>query len=90
MVVKPRNDSPRKPYIAWMIRGVESFLVVLFVLGSCSGLDLYAQIDFINSDENRRVTAVYIEENGITVDGELDESAWSLAKPAKDFIQSEP
>ena len=65
-------------------------LVVLLVLTSVSAPHLYAQIDFINAHKDRKVTAVYIEEESIVVDGELDETEWDLAEPAKDFIQSEP
>ena len=73
-----------------MIHRGECFLVVLFVLASCSAPNLYAQIDFINAHKDKKVTAVYIEEESIVVDGELDEAEWDLAEPAKDFIQSEP
>jgi hypothetical protein len=39
--------------------------------------------------QKRTVTAVRIE-SPIEIDGELDESAWSLAQPARDFLQQEP
>ena len=64
--------------------------VVLFVLTFVSTPNLYAEIDFINAHKDKKVTAVYIEEESIIIDGELDESEWNLAELAKDFIQSEP
>ena len=66
------------------------FLVVLIALASCSALNLNAQINSINVQKNRTVTAIYIEDDSIVVDGELNEAEWDLAEPAKDFIQSEP
>ncbi|MEE2822831.1 MAG: DUF5916 domain-containing protein [Acidobacteriota bacterium] len=42
-----------------------------------------------NKSQNKKTTAIYIE-SPITVDGELDESEWSLAKPVSDFLQQEP
>lgn len=73
-----------------MIQRGECFWVVLFVLAACSAPNLCAQIDFIDAHKVRKVTAVYIDEESVAVDGELDEAAWDLAEPAKDFIQSEP
>jgi hypothetical protein len=37
-----------------------------------------------------RVTAVFIEEKRIQIDGELNEPEWDLGEPVTDFIQSEP
>ena len=67
------------------------FPAALFVLFSYSIPSLCAQqIDFLNIHKEKKVTAVYIKEEGIVVDGELDESDWNLAEPAKDFAQGEP
>ena len=44
-----------------------------------------------NAAERRTVTAVRLgTEDKITLDGQLDEAAWSRATPAKDFIQQLP
>jgi hypothetical protein len=40
-------------------------------------------------DPEKKVTAVHIN-SPIVIDGNLDESEWSLAQPATDFIQQEP
>ncbi|MDA2924918.1 carbohydrate binding family 9 domain-containing protein [Acidobacteria bacterium AH-259-L09] len=64
--------------------------VVLFVLASYDTANLYAQIDFLNIHKEKKVTAAFVEEEAIVIDGELDEPEWNLAEPAKDFIQSEP
>ena len=74
-----------------MTRQGVCFPLVLFVLASYSISYLDAQkIDFLNIHKEKKVTAVYIEEEKIVVDGELDESDWHLAEPAKDFVQGEP
>ena len=64
--------------------------VALLVLTSYGIPTLYAQIDFVTAYKDKKITAVYIEEESILVDGELDEPQWNLAEPAKDFVQSEP
>ncbi|MDA2938533.1 carbohydrate binding family 9 domain-containing protein [Acidobacteria bacterium AH-259-A15] len=67
------------------------FPVVLFVL-AFSGIPYLCaeKIDFLNIHKEKKVTAVYIEEEAIVLDGGLGEPEWNLAEPAKDFIQSEP
>ncbi|MEE8349504.1 MAG: DUF5916 domain-containing protein [Acidobacteriota bacterium] len=42
-----------------------------------------------SASQDRTVRAVRIE-SPITIDGELDELEWSLAEPARDFLQLEP
>ena len=42
-----------------------------------------------SASRDRTVTAVRIE-SPIEIDGELDEPEWSLAEPARDFLQFEP
>ena len=63
-------------------------LLVILFLASCSSLR--AQIDFATAYQDKKITAVYIEEKSIVIDGELDEPQWNRAGLAKDFIQSEP
>ena len=46
-------------------------------------------IDYETAHLSRVVTAVRIDEE-ITVDGRLDERAWTLAVPATDFIERQP
>ena len=73
-----------------MIHGLR-FRLALFVLAFYGIPDLCAQqIDFVTAHREKKVTAVYVEEEEITVDGDLDEPSWNLAEAAKDFIQSEP
>ena len=66
---------------------VHILLVILF-LASC--ISLRAQIDFATAYKDKKITAVYIEEKSIVIDGELDEPQWNRAGLAKDFVQSEP
>ena len=66
------------------------FRVALFVLASYGIPYLCAQIDFVDPDSKKKVTAVYVQEESITIDGNLDEPEWNLAEPARDFIQTEP
>ena len=44
---------------------------------------------FTTANQDRKMTAVFID-GEITLDGKLDEPEWSLAEPAKDFIQKLP
>ncbi|HET6454279.1 MAG TPA: hypothetical protein VFI02_07735, partial [Armatimonadota bacterium] len=47
------------------------------------------EIDLATAHQDRKITAVRID-GKITMDGELDETEWDLAEPAKDFIQKLP
>ena len=62
--------------------------ILIFSLSLCTYLR--AQINSNIAHEDKRILAVFIEEKSIVIDGELDESQWNLAKPGKDFVQSEP
>ncbi len=66
---------------------VHVLLVILFLV-SCTSLR--AQIDSVTAYRDKKITAVYIEEKLIVIDGELDEPQWKRAGLAKDFIQNEP
>ena len=63
---------------------------VLVILTWSTAVYAQPQIDFASAHQDKKVTAVYVEEATITVDGALDESEWGLAQPATDFIQWEP
>ena len=84
-----KRNLRRRVYIQMIQRGM-SAPIALLVLASFGAPNLYAQIDFINSYRDKKVTAVYVDEESVTVDGELDEAVWDRAEPAKDFIQAEP
>ena len=63
-------------------------LLTILFLASCTRLG--AQVDFATAYKDMKITAAYIEEKSIVIDGELDEPQWNRAGLAKDFTQSEP
>ncbi|MFQ5929863.1 MAG: sugar-binding protein, partial [Acidobacteriota bacterium] len=78
-------------YISNMVQKVRLRLKVGLLIVACSGTaNLCAEIDYLSIHKEKKVTAFYVEEEAIVIDGELDEPEWNLAEPAKDFIQSEP
>ena len=50
---------------------------------------LYGEIDYMSARLERRLQPVKTSE-AVTIDGELDEAAWSRAQAATDFTQTEP
>ena len=70
-----------------MPRWLISLGVVVF--GWWGSLILGSQTDSAHSDREKKVVATRIE-NGIVIDGELDEPQWALAEPISDFVQHEP
>ena len=63
-------------------------LLIIPFLAFCTSLG--AQVDFATAYKDKKITAAYIEEKSIVIDGELDEPQWNRAGLAKDFTQSEP
>src|SRR5688500_15822497 len=61
------------------------FVSLTIILLTCISTSLAAQ------DERRTVRAIRLQpDEGIVLDGLLDEEAWSRAVPARDFIQQDP
>ena len=46
-------------------------------------------VGLLTAQDDKIITALYIE-GPIVIDGNLDESQWSLAQPGGDFVQNEP
>ena len=51
---------------------------------------VFPQIDFVDPQGGKKITVVYVKEESITIDGELDELEWNQSQVATDFTQSEP
>ena len=65
------------------------FLLLVFTL--LPGLSLAQSAgNHIKEPQDRKMTAVFIEEGRITLDGELQEAEWNLAEAVTDFIQRLP
>ncbi len=64
-------------------------LIVIFALVSLAGVSSAQSVDIDAIRKTKRVTAVRISEP-VRVDGVLDERAWQLAEPARDFYQQQP
>ena len=76
-----RKVSKKQLGVAVMGRRKAYLVVGLFVLTVVGSAQLHAQ---------KKITAVYIDEELISVDGEIDEPQWQLAELATDFSQIEP
>ena len=75
--------------IAHNKRGVMTHVLVVILL-VVSSTCLTGQVESTGAFREKAITAVYVEEESIIIDGELDEPEWNDAGLAKDFIQSEP
>ena len=65
-------------------------LHVLLIILSLASWTLRAQVESATAYQDKKITAIYIEEKLIVIDGELDEPEWNRAGLAKDFIESDP
>lgn len=64
-------------------------LALVALLSIVAAVPSLAQTTLTSPDGRKQVTAVQIT-SPITVDGALDEEAWTRAMPATDFIQADP
>ncbi|MBI4456688.1 MAG: carbohydrate binding family 9 domain-containing protein [Acidobacteria bacterium] len=78
-----RQDNLLRGALGWRL-SIGMFLFTLSVI-SALGSDIRS-----NDTRNKKATAMRIESGKIAVDGELNESEWSLAQPIRDFLQQEP
>ena len=73
------------------VRSRQTLFIWIVGLVFAAGLSttLYGEIDYVSARLERRLKPMKTGER-ITVDGELQEAAWSQAEAAGDFIQNEP